>query len=374
MLTIVLLTLGILAIIGETILIILWISARWIYRKPIIPKYFPKTCVIVPCKGTSEDFKENIKAICSQNYKDYTLIFVTDSTQDPAYIELQQILQTIPNARIELAEHHKECSGKIAALLKGIKTAGDVEVYVFADSDIKPHKEWLRNLVANLNEKNVGVATGFRWYFFHDLQSLLLSTWNLASILFLFHNSFNYAWGGSTAIKKQVFEKLKIETKWKQGFSDDLILTNAVKQAGYKINFVPKCILESFDDANLKTLFKWSTTQYTWVKWYYPSIWAISFIGLVGLKTLTILGFVLILAGHMIPGLLMVSTIFFEFIYGWIGFSTCRKTMWYPKKRYGFGGAYACMMPCIFFLLAYNILASLFTKELTWKGRKYKKS
>ena len=373
MLATVLLIFGIFAIFGEIIFIFLWISARWIYRKPTIPTYSPKTCVIVPCKGTSDDFEENIKAICNQKYKDYFIIFVVDTTKDPAYTELQKTLHNTSNVKIITADKLEGCSGKIAALLKGVESAGNVEVYVFADSDIRPHRQWLRQLVAPLNKEKIGAATGFRWYFFHNLQSLLLSTWNLASLLFLFHSSFNYAWGGSTAIKKQVFEKLNIESRWKQGFSDDLILTNSVKQAGFEIKFVPKCVVESFDDADIHTLFKWSTTQFTWVKWYYPSIWTISFIGLVGLKVLTILGFILLLSDYMVAGLLMVSTIFFECIYGWIGVSTCKKTMWYPKKRYGFTGAYAVTMPLVFFLLAYNIFASLFKKELIWKGRKYKK-
>lgn len=374
MLYLIFLILGILAILGEIVLIFLWIGARWTHKKESLPSYFPKTSIIVPCKGISKDFRENIKAICNQNYKDYETIFVTDSTEDPAYNELKKLLNNNPKVRIEIAEFMEGCSGKIAALIKGIRTSDDLDVYVFADSDIRPHKDWLRYLVAHLREEKVGATTGFRWYFPNNLQSSLLSTWNLASVLFMFYYTLNYTWGGSTAIRKRIFEELDIENKWRYGFSDDLILTNAVKQAGYKIRFAPKCVVESFDDADIHTFFKWGTTQFTWIKWYYPSIWIMSFAGLVGLKLLTLLGVALLITGFTLPGLLMISTIFFEMIYGWQGFATLKKTMWYPKERHSFRLAYAIIMPVVFFLISYNFLASSFKKEIVWKERKYQKS
>ena len=374
MLYTIVLLLGILAVLGEIVFISLWIGTRWRYRKEQLSSYAPKTCIFIPCKGTTEDFKENIKAICSQHYKNYTMVFITDSTTDPAYIELKKILKKNPNARIEITEVLKGCSGKIAALITGINTIENHEVYVFADSDIRPHKDWLRQLVSPLKDIKIGATTGFRWYFPTNRESLLLSTWNLASILFLSYSTFNYAWGGSTAIRKQVFEELDIVTKWRSGFSDDLILTKVVKQAGLKIKFVPKCVVESFDDADIHTFFKWGTTQFTWIRWYYPFIWVISFIGLVGLKALTVLSPGLFITGFLLPGLLMISTIFFEMIYGWLGFITLKKIMWYPQERYSNVIGYALMMPVVFFLMTYNMIASLFKKEIMWKGRKYVES
>ncbi len=66
---------------------------------------------------------------------------------------------------IVVSEFIEGCSGKISALINGIKNTGDVEVYVFADSDIKPHKKWLSLLVSDLNNNDVGATTGYRWFF-----------------------------------------------------------------------------------------------------------------------------------------------------------------------------------------------------------------
>lgn len=373
MVEIILLILGIIAIIGEFLLIIFWLGARWLYRKEKTYDYTPKTCVIVPCKGIDHKFKENVEAICNQNYYDYKVIFVTDSKDDPAYKFLNKFYRNNPKVKLETCEKMKGCSGKISALIKGVKKAGDVEVFVFADSDIKPHKNWLKYLVSNLKEEKIGATTGYRWFFPYDFKSLIVSTWNLAGSVSLFYKFVNYAWGGSTAIKKELFDKLEIESKWIKGFSDDLILTECVKKVGYKIKFVPKCVLESYTDGNLKSFIDFGTRQFTWIKWYYTSAWILSVIASVGVKILTILGFILLGLGLIIPGLIMISIIGFEVICGWVAHKTMKKTMNYDKNRFKSSISYGLMMPVAFFIFAYNNWASIFKKELKWGGRIYKK-
>ena len=374
MLYLLFLTLGILAVFAELAMLYAWFSARLRYKKEKTSTYTPNTCVIVPCKGVEKNFKENVKAITNQDYNEYKVIFVTDSKDDPAYKTLKKLFGKNSKISVIDSEFIEGCSGKISALINGIKKTGDVEVYVFADSDILPHKKWLSVLVSYLNNEGVGATTGYRWYFPVDLKSLFVSCWNMANSLSLFYSSYNFAWGGSTAIKKKLFDKLNIEEEWKKGFSDDLILTKTVKKAGYKIKFLPKCISESHVDGNIWGFIKWGTRQLTWVRWYFFSIWMISVIGAVALKIATIVGFVLLASGYIIPGLLMVSTIFFEIISGWIAHSTIRKNMGYPKERFGSSFSYAMMMPLVFFVLAYNNLASIFKTEIKWGGRSYKKS
>ena len=99
----------------------------------------------------------------------------------------------------------------------------------------------------------------------------------------------------------------------------------------------------------------------------------VSVVGAVALKIATIFGFVLLVAGYILPGLLMVSTIFFEINSGWLAHSTFRKNMGYPKDLFGSSFSYAMMMPIVFFVLAYNNLASIFKTEIKWCGRIYRK-
>jgi len=368
-----LLVLGIVAVLGETTLIILWVYALLKHRKQILD-YAPKTCVIVPCKGASKDLRENLEAICDQDYPDFKVIFVIDSDEDAAYPILKEIVRARSNTGIEFSDIIQSCSGKISALIKGVEKAGDAEAYVFADSDIKPHKEWLRYLVDKLKEEGIGATTGFRWYFPHNKTSSLISAWNMASIVGLFYTLSNYTWGGSTAIKKKVFDSLDVKSKWRNALSDDLTLTEVLRKKKYKIGFVPQCIVESPAEENIKKFIRWGSRQLTWMRWYYPSLWILSIIGFIGANVLTYGGFILPFIGFTLPGLLFISMIPLEMIFGYVGFTTVKKMMGYPKYRPGSAFYYTLMMPAVFFLLAYNMFMSTFTREIEWCGRTYRKS
>jgi cellulose synthase/poly-beta-1,6-N-acetylglucosamine synthase-like glycosyltransferase len=372
MLNIILIFIGICAILAEFFTIGLWINARLQYKEELDPSYSPRTCIIIPCKYAHERFKENVNAIINQEYKDYNVIFVTDSTKDSAYGVVKEIAKNNKKIHLETAEPIKGCSRKIAALIKGVSLADDAEVYVFADSDIKPQKQWLKYLVGYLDDEKIGATTGYRWYFPNNIKSYFISTWNLTSVLPFFFNMFNYTWGGSTAIKKRVFDKINVADKWKKGYADDLILTETLKKEGYKIKFVPKCLIENSagDESNF---LKWGTRQFTWVKWYYPFEYSVSFIRVVGVKAIMIFGIILLYLGYTLPGLLMFSSFFLEIISGWQAISTVKRLMIYPKKSSGSSLVYIVLMPFAMFVIAYNYISSLFTREVSWSGIRYNK-
>jgi cellulose synthase/poly-beta-1,6-N-acetylglucosamine synthase-like glycosyltransferase len=368
-----LIILGIIGVLGECYIISLWLIAYRRTKKRIFPAYFPFASVIVPCKGTGHGFLENIQGFLAQEYPNYNLIFVVDSTQDSAYTTLLQLIENKPHIHLVLTEPVSGCSGKIAALLTGLKSTEKAEVLVFADSDIKPDTNWLENIVTPLQDATIGASTGYRWYFPSNLKTLLISAWNMASIVFMFYPSYTFAWGGSMAIRKNVFDALNIEGKWKTAFSDDLVLTISVKKAGYKIYLQPKCIIESPPETSITSFVRWGTRQYTWVRWYYPVFWIGSFVGFIGAQVIIAFGLLLLLFGYYLPGLLLSSMILFEILYGWLGISILPKTMTYPKERYPSKIGYALLTPIVFLLLAQNAFASAITQEIHWAGRTYRK-
>ncbi len=371
-LTIILWILGLLSLGVGILSIISWVRIRIIYRDLAFNFYSPKVGVIVPCKGKDRRFRGNIKAMCSQDYENYRVIFVVDSKRDPAYKILEKITREYRNTNLVISKTRKECSGKISALLRGVEEIRDVDIYIFADSDIRPHKKWIRYLVAPLQDKTIGATTGYRWYFPHNLWTLVLSSWNACTAATLFLGKLNFAWGGSTAIRREVFEELGIEEKWKRSLSDDLVLTAALREKGYTIRFVPQCVVECFEDKNFSELVKWGTRQNVWTKWYYPSLWRISFVGAVTFKTLNLLGLALMITGNLLIGLLLFSPVILDFFKGWQQLITFKEFMLYPKNKFGSTIAYMSISTLTPFLIAYNLLLSFFRREIEWRGRRYR--
>jgi len=351
----------------------LWIIADTRAKKRVFPSYTPAVSVIVPCKETDDGFHENISAFLTQDYPSYQATFVVASKDDPAYNALEQLTEKKPNAHLVLTNPCSGCSAKVASLLTGLASTADAEVLVFADSDMRPDTRWLRNLVAPLQDETIGATTGYRWYFPTNWKTLLFSVWNVISIVCTFYPSPASTSMGSTAMRKSVFEKLRIEEKWKTAISDGCVVTKSVKKAGYAIYFEPKCIMESPPETSISSFVRFATRQFTWLRWYYPVFWLGAFVGFVGAPIIALGLLVFLLFGYYIAGILLSAMILFEMLCGWLGIYILPKNMVYPKERYSSKIGYALMTPVAFLLVAQNVAASAITREIRWAGRSYRK-
>jgi cellulose synthase/poly-beta-1,6-N-acetylglucosamine synthase-like glycosyltransferase len=359
-------------LIGACCVISLWIIVDTRTKKRIFPSYTPVVSVVVPCRGTDHGFHENIPAFLTQEYPRYQTLFVVDSKDDPAYSALDQLTKNKPNAHLALTNPLSGCSGKVAALLTGLASTADAEVLVFADSDMKPDTHWLQNMVTPLQDETIGATTGYRWYFPTNWKTLLISVWNMISIVGLFYPS-PEVWGGSTAIRKNLFEKLHIKEKWKTAISDDCVVTKSVQRAKYTIYFEPKCIMESPPETSIRSFTRWGTKQFTWLRWHHPVLWLGAFVWFVGPVVIAIGLLLLLPFGYYIPGILLSSLILFEILCGWLGIHILPKNMVYPKERYSSKIGYAFMTPLAFLLIAQDIIASAINREIQWAGRSYRK-
>lgn len=366
--------LAMLGCLAVTILFSLYIYGYFVNHNKTPPDFTPLAYVLVPVKGKGTNLEQNLTSICTQEYPSYQVLFILDSKQDEAYPLVTSIVQQHSHAQVLISHHKEGRSGKLSALLTGIKNAEKAVVYVFADADINPHNEWLRYLVAYLSDETIGATSGYRWYFAHDWKSSLISAWNMAPISGMYFLFLNSTWGGSTAIKKSVFEELHIEEKWSKGFSDDLILTEAVKkQSDYRIKFVPQCLVDSPSEESMKKFLHWSTQQFTWVRWYAPLNWFVSLAGFLMLGFVIFFGAALIFLGQIVLGLIMISPLFFEMIFGLVGIVTLRNLMRYPKKNCKYTYRYGLLTPIVFLLQTYNALSSGLKQHIVWGGRIYRK-
>jgi ceramide glucosyltransferase len=247
---------------------------RWWYR--------PRAVLIVPCKGLDSAFRENITSFFGLDYENYLLWFVVADESDPAYGELCDLksrLETGSKAQevqVFVAGHSRSCSQKIHNLLYCYERIGDdVEVLAFADSDICVRGNWLSHIVYPLRQSKNGVASGYRWYIpkRNNLASLALSAMNAKIAQLLGNTPFNQAWGGSMAIRVDVFRRLGLDKIWATALSDDLSLSGAVKKAGMKVAFVPACLVASYEQTTWRQLFEFCRRQFLITRVSAPKTW-----------------------------------------------------------------------------------------------------
>ena len=244
--------------------------------------YKPRTVLIVPCKGLDSAFSENITSFYNQDYDNFLLWFVVGDESDRAYgalCELKDKLSKNSKARdvqVFIAGRGQSRSQKIHNLLHCYeRLTPDVEVMAFADSDTCVGSSWLSNIVHPLRSGKNGVASGYRWFVpnKNNLASLALSAMNAKVAQFLGNTRFNQAWGGSMAIRVDVFRKLGLDKIWPKSLSDDLSLSTAVKKAGMKVAFVPACLVASHESTTWAELFEFGRRQFLITRVYAPRTW-----------------------------------------------------------------------------------------------------
>jgi len=241
-----------------------------------------RVALIVPCRGLDSHFEANITSLFNQDYENYLLWFVVGEESDPAYPELCRLRDRLSeksqalDVRILISGPADGCSQKIHNLLHAYgRIDDDVEILAFADSDICVRPDWIRHLIWPIRNYRYGAATGYRWFVpkKNNLATLALSSLNARIAQQLGNTRFNQAWGGSTAIRVDVFRKVGLDRIWPRVLSDDLSLTYAVKKAGMKLAFVPACLVASYESTTWPGLFEFGRRQFLITRVYRPWTW-----------------------------------------------------------------------------------------------------
>jgi cellulose synthase/poly-beta-1,6-N-acetylglucosamine synthase-like glycosyltransferase len=359
-------------------------------------RYQPRAVVIVPCRGLEHGFEDNIQAILTQDYRDYEVVFVTESENDPAHGALARLLKQrrrlSPPTWMVVAGEARNQGQKVHNLLAALDTLssiGRVETLVFADSDMRPARNWLTELVAPLGDHRVGATTGYRWYLpsteldegseagapAQKFASILLSVWNASALALLGENS-KFAWGGSMAIRRENFDKIGIKERWQGALSDDYVLTSAVQEHGQRIKFAPQCLVASRSDATLKDLLEFTTRQMRITRVYSPRVWRLACVSH-GLFNLTFWGglFWLVISS-IITGTLnssLATLLAGVFLLGAVtsGMRAIVAARLLGAERGRKWWAYLSLGPVVSLVYLYNLIASARTTRIVWRDIAY---
>jgi cellulose synthase/poly-beta-1,6-N-acetylglucosamine synthase-like glycosyltransferase len=120
--------------------------------------------VIVCARNEEENLRELIPAIMEQDYSDFQLIVVNDSSWDETADILKALQLEYPSMHIIHIDEDKQLmQGKKFALTLGIKAA-KYEIVLLTDADCRPRSaRWIHEMAAGLDEKKE-IALGFSGY------------------------------------------------------------------------------------------------------------------------------------------------------------------------------------------------------------------
>jgi cellulose synthase/poly-beta-1,6-N-acetylglucosamine synthase-like glycosyltransferase len=345
-------------------------------RKP----FAPAVSVIAPCKGIDNGFEQSLHALFNQDYPDYEILFVIASADDTASAIIRRAIRENAHrrARLVVAPPTAGRSQKVNNLLAALDSVrAESEALVFVDSDARVRTDWLASLIAPLVDRRVGAATGYRWYLPErgGFWSAMLSAWNGSVATTLGDHDYNFAWGGSTAILKETFDRIGARERWQHALSDDYALTKAAQEAGLRVEFVPRCLVVTREDVTARQLFEFTTRQIIITRVYRPRVWWL------GLTTCSLFGGVFfgglasVAAGAISGGGAWMAMTALAAIY-LLGsmkgalrlFAASDALVEARGEVLRLWWAYCVLWPLVTLIFLYNFIRSATTRRITWRG------
>lgn len=252
----------------------------------------PRVALLAPCKGMELGLIENLRPLFEQDYANYSLTFMVESADDAVYNALRGLMAEYARieSRLVVAGLASDTGQKVHNLRAATSDlAGDVEVLAFVDSDARPRRDWLRRLVARLAHPRVGATTGYRWFCptRPTAAQAMVYGINCRVAASLGPGGHYPIWGGSWAIRRELFDKLDVRGQWQYTLSDDLVATRLVHGTGLKVDFEPTCMVTSPLDGNWRQSLEFVRRQYVIARAYAPAWWLLALFG----STLPVLTF-----------------------------------------------------------------------------------
>jgi cellulose synthase/poly-beta-1,6-N-acetylglucosamine synthase-like glycosyltransferase len=348
--------------------------------------FTPCATIFAPCRGRDENLKTNLAALFYQNYPEYEIVFVTDDENDPCVSVIEELRAEFAHlanvsGQLVIAGLAADEGQKVHNLRAAVLHAAEKSmVFAFVDSDARPGKDWLKDLVAPLEKEGIGAAAGYRWFISkkRNFSSELQSVWNASVASALGANmKSNFCWGGSTAILRETFENIEMREKWRGTLSDDFAVTRAVKEAGLLVYFVPQCLTASIEDCNFRELLEFTTRQMKITRVYAPQYWKMSFAGSFVFNTVFILGIFLLISGaafwHRLSALIVLVLVsLFSAGKSWLRLNAVKLVLKDHekdlKKQFWTQNTFWIISPALFF---YNCAAALVSRRIVWRGITY---
>jgi cellulose synthase/poly-beta-1,6-N-acetylglucosamine synthase-like glycosyltransferase len=346
--------------------------------------FTPYVSVIAPNRGLEAGLSENISALLAQDYPHFEVLFVFDHSSDAAANLIRNLQHQNPNikARVVIAGPATDSGQKVHNLrVATAEVASESEVLVFIDTDARPGPGWLRQLVAPLADNGLGASSGYRWFIPLEggLASRIRSVWNASVASALGGDrSKNFCWGGSTAIRRSVFEKLEIREHWRGSVSDDFTATRILQNAKLPIHFTPNCLVPSVGDCDFRELLEFTTRQIKITRVYAPHLWKQILLGGF-LFVFTFFGGIGLLLWRLVSGqsfIVLTSVLLVIFLLGaaksFIRWRVMRIPMAGYRRLLNHDViAHIFLWPLASLLYLYNAIGAGFSRRIVWRGITY---
>ncbi len=244
------------------------------------PRSQPSAVVLSPVKGASPTLPAFTTALLGQDYRKYRVMFVIESTNDPAYWPLADVVAaSAGRASLLVAGRALDRGQKVHNLATALlKLQAEDEIVVFADGDFVPAADWLTQLTRPIARGQTEISTGYVIMVPRSPRSpnIAASLISLSIATIFSPPGSRLCSGASTAIRRSTLEKLQPQKFLSHTLSDDLALSRAARRQGVGIHTCLAARGPTPTEHSWRSLFDYIKRQYQIVRIYAPSHWALA--------------------------------------------------------------------------------------------------
>jgi ceramide glucosyltransferase len=242
-------------------------------RPPAVPsrrpnEQWPPATVLKPVHGLEKNQRENLRSCCLQDYPVFQVIFSVQDKDDAAIPLLKELQAEFGEARVTVAIENFRAgtNGKINNMIGGLRHARH-DVLVISDSDVLLKRDYLKTIVAPLNDPGVGcsctlykAAGADTW--FEKMELLTLNADFMANVLFAHvSGASKFCLGASAAVHRSTLEQIGGLNALADYLVEDYEMGRRIWMLGKKIAVVPYFVDTIVD---LKSPSHWWNHQVYW--------------------------------------------------------------------------------------------------------------
>src|SRR5881296_3574859 len=222
-------------------------------RKTPAADFTPPVSILKPLCGLDPHGYESLRSHCIQDYPDYEIIFGVSAPDDPAVPAVERLIREFPGVsmRLVVCPNVFGMNFKVSNLLQMLPAAR-YPYLVINDSDICVPRNYLRRVIAPLENRSVGIVTclyrgvagpgiGSR------LESLAINADFIPGVLCArqLEKGIHFAMGSTMAFHREVLGLVGGLQSIADYLADDYELGRRVSSAGLRIELAD-CIVEHY--------------------------------------------------------------------------------------------------------------------------------
>jgi len=236
---------------------------------PRIPKRgWPAATILKPVHGLEKNLEKNLRSACVQDYPKYQVVLSVQDENDPAIPLLRTLQSEYGSERVTVVIDHRQVgtNGKINNLIGGLAHARH-EILVISDSDVHVGPDYLKAIVAPLDDPDIGfVCTFFKatsagsW--FEKMELLTMNACFFPDTVFAYvTKTAKFCIGSSVSFRRSTLQSIGGLESLADYLVEDYEMGRRIWEQGKRAEVVPYVVDTVVD---LKSPSQWWNHQVYW--------------------------------------------------------------------------------------------------------------